>query len=124
MALAFNADSAGFSAEQIKPRSLCPAKNRRSRFITSAPAVGPAFGALLVYSDDPRAAFDDPRSAERDFVRSAALVAGESAATLWLWLPPLLAAGLLLGRRPRRGTDLSLPAVGRGRSCRWPRACG
>lgn len=107
-ALAFSADSAGFSAEQIKPRSLLPGEELTVAVHYERAGRRPqAFGALLVYSDDPRG-FDDPRSAERDFVRSAALVAGESAATLWLWLPPLLAAGLLLGRRRAAGRILSL----------------
>ncbi len=102
-ALGFSADSAGFSAEQIAPRSLLPGEELAVAVHYERAGRRPqAFGALLVYSDDPRG-FDDPRSAERDFVRSAALVAGESAATLWLWLPPLVAAGLLLARRRAAG---------------------
>lgn len=119
-ALAFSADSAGFSAEQIVPRSLLPGEEMAVAVRYERTGRRPqAFGALLVYSDDP-GGFDDPRSAERDFVRSAALLAGESTATLWLWLPPLLAAGLLLvvrrtaGRIPQAlqwtGTVLPLAA--------------
>ena len=105
-ALAFSADSAGFSAEQIVPRSLLPGEELAVAVHYERTGRRPqAFGALLVYSDDP-GGFDDPRSAERDFVRSAALAAGESAATLWLWLPPLLVAGLFLVVRRAAGRSL------------------
>lgn len=102
-ALAFSADSAGFSTEQLVPQQLAPGQ-ALAVTVTYAPSGRrpQAFGALLVYSDDPEG-FDDPRSEERDYVRGAALAAGETAATLGLWLPPLLAAGLLLaGRRLNR----------------------
>lgn len=102
-ALAFSADSAGFSAEQIIPRQLLPGEALTVAVRYERAGARPqAFGALLVYSDDP-GGFDDPRSAERDFVRSAALVAGETTATVWLWLPPLAAAALLIAGRARRG---------------------
>lgn len=98
-ALSFSADSAGFAAEQLTPRRLAPGEELAVtvRYVRSG-ARPQAFGALLVYSDDP-GGFDDPRSAERDFARGAALVAGETTTTLWLWLPPLGAAVLLLARR-------------------------
>lgn len=113
-ALAFSADSAGFSAEQLVPQQLAPGQALAVTVTYARSGLRPqAFGALLVYSDDP-GGFDDPRSEERDYVRGAALAAGESTATLGLWLPPLLAAGLLLAcrRLNRRWLQRSLLALG------------
>lgn len=113
-ALAFSADTAGFSAEQLVPQRLAPGQTLAVTITYERSGRRPqAFGALLVYSDDP-GGFDDPRSEERDYVRGAALAAGESTATLGLWLPPLLAAGLLLAcrRLNRRWLQRSLLALG------------
>ena len=101
-AVAFSADSAGFGTEQLVPQVLAPGQSLPVTVTYARSGARPqAFGALLVYSDDP-GGFDDPRSQERDWVRGVALVAGESTVTLWLWLPPLVAAGLLLALRRRR----------------------
>lgn len=113
-ALAFSADAAGFSSAPLPPQQLLPGQELAVTVTYARSGQRPqAFGALLVYSDDP-GGFDDPRSEERDYVRGVALAAGETAATLWLWLPPLLAAGLWWGCRRRGWRWLQRALLGLG----------
>lgn len=102
--VALSPDSAGFSivvdaadpAAQLPPplqpgETLAPQAQRRLALrYQPTPGRHQAYGALLIYSDDPRGQ-DDPRSEIRDHVHSLPLSAGESTAALWLWLAPLLA---------------------------------
>jgi len=103
-AVALSPDSSGFSivADAADPAAQVPARlqpgetlapqAQRRVFVRYQPTPGrqQAYGALLIYSDDPRGQ-DDPRSEIRDHVHSLPLSAGESTAALWLWLAPLLA---------------------------------
>lgn len=112
--LAFSADAAGFATAPLPPQQLLPGQELAVTVTYARSGQRPqAFGALLVYSDDP-GGFDDPRSEERDYVRGAALAAGESAATLGLWLPPLLAAALWWACRRRGRPWLQRALLGLG----------
>lgn len=93
-------DSAGFHIDSdgdviVPGQTLAPQAQRTVRVgYQAAPGRRQAYGALLIYSDDPRGQ-DDPRSDARDRVLSIPLCVGESTTLLWLWLGPL-ACGLLL----------------------------
>ena len=118
--LALSPDSAGFSVAESSLKSALaeplPPHAQRSIRVQYQPTPGrqQAYGALLIYSNDPRDT-DDPRTAERDFVRSVPLCAGESTLALWLWLAPLatgLLAALLWSLRQRRAASIRWATAG------------
>lgn len=97
--VALSPDSAGFSiadpltlpidGERVDPQQT---KHIRVQY-QPTPGRRQAYGALLVYSDDPSGQ-DDPRTPARDFVHSLPLCAGESSLAVWLILLPLACGGL------------------------------
>ncbi len=118
--LALSPDSAGFSIAESSIQSALaaplPPHSQRSVRVQYQPTPWrqQAYGALLIYSNDPRDN-DDPRTAERDFVRSVPLCAGESTLALWLWLAPLAAgllAALLWSLRQRRAASIRWATAG------------
>lgn len=98
-------DASGYrieSAAPIVPGEILPPGSQRQLTLVFTPTPGRrgGYGAVLVYSSDPRGQLD-PRGQTPHRVLAAGLRCQESPALLWLWLSPLLplAIALLWPRR-------------------------